>query len=317
MNSSEFFAWNASGVKTVSITNQGSASFLGEIRTAPSGARITVNPGGTAPSEMRFYPANNTLGKYVSLFTSDIPGQAPGYSLVYLKGDRYTGLAGEAVLRMWYYEAAFGWFDSTADLLSSTESAVYARQYSAGMNGSRLLFVAHGLRDQPVHEFAFTTDSSTQGVGLGQFFRDSDNAFIMACPAKGSALCLQGNWVYAVAAGNTSLHVGFTASTVTQSSGVGTKTNISDIDHDVLSILDSAPSKRWQYRHDHGPRPKPKPLRRQKLLEDGKPVVEEFDIEPFESGLPVHTHWGPMAEDLPEGVRIYTPAEPDLPPPPT
>jgi hypothetical protein len=313
MNSSEFFAWDTNGVKTVSITNQGAASFLGEIRTATTGARIVINPGGLAPAEMRFYPTNNTLGKYVSLFTSDIPGQAPGYSLVYLKGDRFSGLAGEAVLRMWYYEAAFGWFDSTADLLSSTESAVYARQYSAGMNGSRLLFVAHGLRDQPVHEFAFTTDSGTQGVGLGQFFRDSDNAFIMACPAKGSAICLQGNWIYAVAAGNTSLHVGFTASTVTQSSGIATKTNIADIDHDVLAVLESAPSKRWQYRADHQPSPKPKPLRRHKLLENGEPTTELIDIEPFESGLPIHTHWGPMAEDLPEGVRIYTPADPDQP----
>lgn len=312
MNSSEFFAWNAAGVKTVSITNAGAVSVLGEIKTGTANARIVMNPGGTAPSEIRFYPANNTLGKYVSLFTSDIPGQAPGYSLTYIKGDRFSGLSGEAVLRMWYYEAAFGWFDSTADLLSSTESAVYARQYSAGMNGSRLLFIAHGLRDSPVHEFAFTTNSGTQGLGLGQMFRDADNAFVLACPAKGSALCFQGNWLFAVSAGNTSTHIGFTAATVTQSSGEAVKTNISDIDHDVLDILERVPSKRWQYTVDHQPVPKPKPLRRQKLDKDGTPVFELIDVNPPERD-DIHTHWGPMADDLPEGVRIYTPAYPDQP----
>jgi hypothetical protein len=313
MSSAELYAWNAAGTKTFQVTNAGAVSILGEIKTAASGARMVINPGGTAPAEMRLYPANGTLGKYVSIFTSDIPGGVPGYSLTYIKGDRYTGLGGEAVLRMWYYEAAFGWFDSTADLLSSTESAVYARQYSAGMNGSRLLFVAHGLRDQPVHEFAFTTDSGTQSIGLGQMFKDANDAFILACPAKGSALCWQSNWLYAVSAGNTSTHIGFTASTVTQSSGIETKTNITDIAEDVLALLDGAPAKRWEYRRDHDARPKPKPLHRQRLDKDGKTVTDVIDVQVEETGLPIQRHYGPMAEDLPEGVRVYTPAEPTAP----
>lgn len=313
LNGSEFFAYRPDGTKTVSITNAGAASLLGEIRTATTGARILINPAGSAPSEIRFYPTNNSLGKYVSLFTSDIPGGAAGYSLVYLKGDRYAGLPGEAVLRMWYYEAAFGWFDSTADLLSSTESAVYARMYSAGMNSSRLLFIAHGLRDQPVHEFAFTTNVATQGVGLGQMFKDASDAFILACPAKGSALCFQGNWLYAVAAGNTLNHIGFTAQTVTQSSGSSVKTNIEPIDHDVLEVLAGAPARKWEYAADHRPRPKPLPMRRQKFDRTGKPTVEVIDIEPHDNGLPIQRHYGPMAEDLPEGIRVYTPADPTAP----
>jgi len=312
MNSSEFFAYNSGGTKTVSITNAGAASLLGEIRTAASGARIVVNPAGTAPTEMRFYPANSSLGKYISLFTTDVPGW-PGYSLVYLKGDRYTGLSGEGVLRMWHYEAAFGWFDSTAGLLTDTESSVYARQYSAGMNGSRLLFVAHGLRDSPWHEFAFTTDSITQSTGMGRFFRDGDNAFIMACPAKGSALCLQGNWVFAVSAGNTANHVGFTALTVTQSSGQAVKTNISDIDHDVLAVLEAAPSRRWEYTQDHQPVPKSPPIRRHKLTPGGAPTTEVIEIDTPDNGLPIQGHFGPMAEDLPAGVRVYTPQDPSAP----
>lgn len=311
-NSAEFYAYNSGGTKTVSITNAGAASLLGEIRTAATGARMIINPGGTSPTEMRFYPSNSSLGKYISLFTTDVPG-FPGYSLVYLKGDRYTGLAGEGVLRMWHYEASLGWFDSTADILSSEESAVYAQQYSAGMNSSRLLFIAHGLRDSPVHEFAFTTDSGTMGTGMGRFFRDGDNAFIMACPAKGSALCLQGNWVYAVSAGNTSVHVGFTASVVTQSSGQAVKTNITDIAHDVLAVLEATPAKQWEYTADHGPRPKPAPMRRQKRNPVGPPTVELIEIEQEPPRIPIQHHYGPMADDLPAGVRVYTPAEPSAP----
>jgi hypothetical protein len=144
-------------------------------------------------------------------------------------------------------------------------------------------------------------------------FRDADNAFILACPAKGSALAFQTNWLYAVAAGNTSLHVGFTASTVTQSSGIETKTNIDDIVDDVLGVLDAAPAKRWEYRRDHETRAKPKPLHRQRLDKDGKTVTDVIDVQVEESGLPIQRHYGPMAEDLPEGVRVYTPAEPTAP----
>lgn len=310
-NTSELFAYNAGGTKTFQVTNAGAVSILGEIKTAVSGARMVINPGGSAPTEMRFYPANASLSKYASLFSTDVPGWA-GYTLVYLKGDRATGLAGEGVLRMWWYEASFGWFDSTADILSAEESAVYAQQYSAGMNGSRLQFIAHGLRDSPVHEFAFTTDSGTIGVGLGQFFRDSDNAFIMACPAKGSAICLQGNWIFAVSAGNTSVHVGFTASTVTQSSGIATKTNIGDIDDDVLSILDSAPAKRWEYINDHKPHPKARKTRARRTgpLKTGQSptVIVELPTPPDKA---VHRRYGPMAEDLPAGVTIPDPTNPD------
>lgn len=313
MNSSEFFAFNSGGTKTVSITNAGAASLLGEIKTAASGARMVLNPGGIAPTEMRFYPANATLGKYVSLFSSDVPGYA-GYSLTYLKGDRYAGLAGEAVLRMWWYEAAFGWFDSTADLLSVTESAVYARQYSAGMNSSRLLFLAHGLRDSPYIEFGWTTSSATQSIGLGRMKKDSGDAFIIGCPAKGSAFAFQQNWIYAVAEGDTFTHIGFTAATVTQSSGESVKTNIIDIEHDVLEVLENAPAKQWEYTRDHQPQPQPDPVRVRKLKpKRGEDPDDIIPVKLEKRTLPIQKHFGPMAEDLPEGVRVYTPVEPGKP----
>jgi hypothetical protein len=314
MNSAEFFAYRADGTKTVSITNAGAASFLGEIRTAPSGARIIINPGGTAPSEMRFFPQNGSLGKYISLFTSDIPGQAPGYSLVYLKGDRYAGLPGEAVLRMWYYEASFGWFDASSDILSDEESAFYARMYSCGINSSTILHTAHGLRSAPYHEFAFEfTDVTT---GMGRMKRDTNfNAFVIGCPAKGSAISFHSNHVYAVAEGNPGTHIGFTALTLTQSSGAASKTNIGDIDTDVLAILDNAPSKRWEYRSDHEPRAKPAPVRRRKRRKPGDPPgsapgedeLVEVVLEPIRGGI--HRHWGPLAENLPEGVIIPSPTD--------
>jgi hypothetical protein len=314
MNSSELFAFNSSAVKTFQVTNAGAVSILGEIKTGITGARIVINPSGTAPTEIRFYPANNTLGKFISLFTADVPGYA-GYSLTYLKGDRQAGLSGEAVLRMWWYEAAFGWFDSTAGLLVDTESAVYARQYSAGMNSSRLLFIAHGLRDVPYHEFAFTTSSATIDVGLGRMKKDSGDAFIIGCPAKGSAFAFQVNWIYAVAEGNTSLHVGFTADTVTQSSGVAKKTNIKDISVDVLDVLERAPSRQWEYIADHLPRGEPDPVRLRRS--DPGPGEHPDVLVPvrLESSplVGVRHHFGPMAEDLPVGVRVYTPRDPTEP----
>lgn len=311
MSSAEFFAFNSGGTKTVSITNAGAVSVQGEIKTGTSGARIVLNPGGTAPTEMRFYPASATLGKYISLFTADVPGST-GYSLAYYKGDRFTGNPGEACLRMWYYEACLGWFDTTSDILSNAESVVYAREYSSGMNGSRTLFVAHGLRDSPWHEFAWTNDSGTQSVGLGRFFKDSLDAFIVSCPAKGSALCFQGNWLFAVSAGNTNTHIGLTAATLTQDSGVQTKTNIEDLSFDPLVVLEGAPCKQWEYRADHEPRPQPAPLRRHEYdrHREGPAVLREYpiELEPLPDHMKrVRKHFGPMAEDLPEGVRVYGP----------
>lgn len=313
-NASEFFAWNAGGTKTVSITNAGAVSILGEIKTAVSGARVVVNPGGTAPTEIRFYPANASLAKYISLFTTDVPGW-PGYSLVYLKGDRYTGLSGEAVLRMWWYEASFGWFDSTADILSSEESAVYAQQYSAGMNSSRLQFIAHGLRDTPTHDFAWTTDSGTMGIGMGSMKKDSLDAFVIGCPAKGTAFAFQAGTIYAVSWGNTLVHANFTAATVTQSSGVATKTNIENIDDlDVLAILEAAPTKRWEYRRDHEQPADPTTFRTRKPghLKKGDTIDVEVTI-PAPPTRPIHKHYGPMAEDLPAGVVIPDTIDPTSP----
>jgi hypothetical protein len=313
MSSAELYAWNAAGIKTFQVTNAGAVSILGEIKTAASGARIVVNPGGTAPTEMRFYPANATLGKYISLFTTDSPLGPPGMGLVFLKGDRATGLAGEAVLRMWWYEASLGWFDSAADILSAEESAVYAQQYSAGMNSSRLQFIAHGLRDTPTHDFAWTTDVGTMPVGLGSMKKDPLDAFVLGCPAKGSALVFQGNWLYATSWGNTLTHIGFTASTVTQSSGTTSKTAIEDIPDDIFAILEGAPSKRWEYRADPD-RGVPHKLRTRKpgRLKKGDNPTAEIEI-PVPDPLPVQKHYGPMAEDLPPGVIVTDPARPDMP----
>jgi hypothetical protein len=310
-NASEFFAYRADGTKTVQITNAGAASFLGEIRTNTANARIVMNPGGTAPAEMRFYPANNSLGKYISLFTSDIPGQAPGYSLVYLKGDRYAGLPGEAAIRMWYYEASFGWFDATADILSAEESAFYARMYSCGINSSTILHTAHGLRSAAYHEFAFQLTGTTT-TGMGRMRRDADNAFMIGCPAKGSAFAFQVGWIYAVAEGDSFDHIGFTAQTVTQSSGRAKKTNIGAIDSDVLAVLDAAPAHRWEYQQDHRQRPQPQPVRRRKPRQDGEdqdPKDELIAVELEPNPRPMHRRWGPMAEDLPDGVVITDPRD--------
>lgn len=305
LNSAEFFAYKSDGTKTVSITNAGAASFLGEIRTATSGARMIINPGGTAPAEMRFYPVNGSLGKYISLFTSDIPGQAPGYSLMYIKGDRYAGLPGEAAIRMWYYEASFGWFDAAADILSAEESAFYARMYSCGINSSTILHTAHGLRSSPYHEFAFQLTGSTT-LGMGRMKRDADNAFVIGCPAKGSAFAFQVGWIYAVAEGNTLNHIGFTAQTVTQSSGRARKTNIGPVQDDVLAVLERAPSHRWEYTQDHQPRPAPDPVRRRRGKTDQDELVA---VELEDNPRPVHRRWGPMAEDLPDGVVITDPRD--------
>lgn len=311
LNSAEFFAYRSDGTKTVSVTNAGAASFLGEIRTAPSGARMVINPGGTSPAEMRFYPANGSLGKYISVFTSDIPGQAPGYSLMYIKGDRYSGLPGEAVMRMWYYEASFGWFDAAADILSAEESAFYARMYSCGINSSTILHTAHGLRSAAYHEFAFQLTGSTT-LGMGRMRRDSDNAFMIGCPAKGSAFAFQVGWIYAVAEGDSFDHIGFTAQTVTQSSGRAVKTNIGDVEGDVLAVLDAAPAKRWEYRQDHRDRPAPEPVRRRRERRDRDDPAAEDELIPVElepNPRPLHRRWGPMAEDLPEGVVITDPRD--------
>lgn len=314
MNSSEFFAYNAGGTKTVSVTNAGAVSILGEIKTAVSGARMVINPSGTAPTEMRFYPANASLSKYASLFSTDVPGW-PGYTLVYLKGDRGSGLSGESVLRMWWYEASFGWFDATADILSSEESAVYAQQYSAGMNSSRLQFIAHGLRDTPTHDFAWTTDSGTMGIGMGSMKKDSLDAFIIGCPAKGTAFAFQSSTIYAVTWGNTLVHANFTAATVTQSSGIATKTNIEDVDDlDVLAILDAAPTKRWEYLRDHQPPATPTRFRTRKpgTVKKGEDIDVEVVI-PAPPAQPIHKHYGPMAEDLPAGVVIPDAIDPQSP----
>jgi hypothetical protein len=133
----------------------------------------------------------------------------------------------------------------------------------------------------------------------------------MGHPAKGSAFAFQQNHIYAVAWGQTTTHIGFTAATLTQSSGRAAKTNVTDITDDVLAILDGAPAQRWEYRTDLQDRPAPAPIRRLKRRRDqGSDPAEVEVIEiPATPAPPKHRRWGPMAEDLPDGVIIPSPVD--------
>ena len=54
-----FRAYSGS-TQTVNITSSGNATIQGELRSAPSGRRIVVNPAGSTDPEIKFYPSSGT-----------------------------------------------------------------------------------------------------------------------------------------------------------------------------------------------------------------------------------------------------------------
>ncbi|MFG1683489.1 hypothetical protein ACGFNP_25195 [Nonomuraea sp. NPDC049269] len=61
-----FQAFNGSGVQTVNITSSGTATIIGEIRSADTGRRAVFNPSGAGNPEIRFYPQTGTKYAYVT-----------------------------------------------------------------------------------------------------------------------------------------------------------------------------------------------------------------------------------------------------------
>ena len=58
-DASGFRAYSGS-TQTVNITSSGNATIQGELRSAPSGRRIVVNPAGSTDPEIKFYPSSGT-----------------------------------------------------------------------------------------------------------------------------------------------------------------------------------------------------------------------------------------------------------------
>jgi hypothetical protein len=95
----------------------GSAYFMGEIVTAPTGARIVMNPGGTFPAEARFYQGTTIYG---SIYADPAPG---GTAAIIIEGSGTNrGRSG-----VYPAEAFTSYYNGTTGKVPSATSCLFDR----------------------------------------------------------------------------------------------------------------------------------------------------------------------------------------------
>jgi len=265
----------------------GAALLIGEIRTAPSGARIILNPGGVQPDRIQFWP--------------DAAGGSVDYAYIdsFPEGDVDTGIlmqaSGGAATRVgtiWLRKAyaALGIADNTLAVNShfyaepnfvrcrSATVDLIVDQSLTALNGTRrVVMLNYNTSGQPVPSSALYYITAT-----------ANQYPMMFSPPSGAGLIWDGAGYIACVNGNTTTYdrIPIEASQFRVGSDSRMKKNVSDFDWSALDTIRDNPAKKWK-RRSPGVRSIP----------DDDPMFTPPTPLP-----PSHDPWhfGPMADNLPE-----------------
>ncbi len=86
-DSTSFRMYNSAGVQTIGLVPGGVSFITGEFRTALSGQRMVMNPGGSVPDEIRVYPSAS--GDYARIMARTAP--LDGSAAILIDGGAATG----------------------------------------------------------------------------------------------------------------------------------------------------------------------------------------------------------------------------------
>lgn len=260
--------YNSAGVNTINFNGfTGGALVTGEYRTAMTGERFVINPGGANPDEIRFYPSSSNQYGYMQVVTSysDVYGYQPGVQFKAHSG-RGDGYAGQLAVFPDYASLSWGaTYVQTTPLLVGFAAPRFHfginTNLGVGDNTWRLgLTDSDGFDDTTVIEYHLNVPGEP---GWRSVWFNSGIRF-------GS------NHVGAVNAASNG-YVPMRASAFPVSSLRSTKQDIADLDYDggALGALRRAPVQKWRR------------------------ITEVNDL-----GDDAMVHIGPMVDDLPPELAI-------------
>lgn len=268
-NADGFFAFDALDIQTVRVSADGSAMFMGEFATRDQGERILFNPGGLAPTDMRFYP-NTGVDNFTRIIAGTLmDGFGTEHSRLTMVGDRHTSDIGEPVLEFLGPRGELAW----KDWLEMDEGTVFSRiwvdRFSAQMSSSEINL---NLEEHDVVSpdnrlnINFTADNARF---LRFFLSTSDRVVI-----QGTRELVFFSSGLASRSGSDGSYAEMYASAFIVNSSFEGKTDFREFAEEILDIFDAAPARLWRFR-------------RRSDTPGGGDIIDP------------RVHAGPVAEDLP------------------
>jgi hypothetical protein len=284
--------YNTAGSQTVQLN--GTTNWIqGEIRTALTGARISINPGGSLPDTIRLYDTGGS--GYSEITVSTVSGQ----SRLNLRSSTTRSDGQRAEISVWPDQAALTWGNLTGKITSQIKldiNTIYAYAPTVNISADRRSTVdSFGYRISLFH--TGTGGNLIDNSLIEVRVKTGDEAWIVA-PNRDVGLVFGSNEIF-ISNGPGNSVARLTCSVLTEQSSESTKTDIRDIEINPLAAVKQARPK--QYRSKNPDRNDPARVRfgRPALrLDDGTITPPEEIIPPAPGEQPLR--YGPTAEQLAE-----------------
>lgn len=264
----------------------GSALLVGEIRTAQSGSRIIMNPGGTQPDRIQFWP-DAAGGSVDHAYIDSFPDGAVDTGITMQSSGGQSTRVGTIWLRKAY--AALGIADNSLTVnshfyaepnfvrcRSATVDLICDQSLSPLGGPRRVALINYNTSGQPISNTSIYYTTAT-----------ANQIPILFSPPFGTGIIWDSGGFLAVVDGNTSTfdRRPIEASLFRQISDSRMKRDISDFGWSALHTVVNSPAKKWK-RHSLGVRtvPHDDPM----FIPENVPTSQE---NPWA--------FGPMADDLP------------------
>jgi hypothetical protein len=273
----------------------GSALLIGEIRSAASGTRIIINPGGNQPDRIQFWP-DAAGGSVDYAYIDSFPEGAVDTGITMQASGGATNRVGTIWLRRAY--AALGIADNGLVANShfyAEPNFVRCRSATVDLIVDQAVAPLNGPRRVAILNYN-TSGQPVVNSGIYYITATANQYPMLFSPPFGVGIIWDGAGYIAFVNGNTSTYdrVPIEASQFRLASDSRMKSNVSDFEWSALDTIQQSPAKKWK-RKNMGVRTAPRddPM-------FASATTRSLREEPW--------LFGPMADDLPPDL-IHTDAD--------
>lgn len=237
-DSTSFRQYNSSGQQTLGLVPGGISFITGEFRTALTGQRIVVNPGGSLPDTIEIYPSGS--GDRARIMARTAPGD--GSAAVLIDGGAASSTA----------RGRLGAYKSEAFVSFVTGDA--GGDTSAGYSRTALSCSTNVINAWAQTQFSIDKYSGSSRVSASRFrfewVTNSGSTFPVLLSEWNSGLKFDNGNLVATGTGND--WIPFHCSTLVEHSSIVTKQDIVDVaaHFDPDAVIAEAPGYGWRYRDD-------------------------------------------------------------------
>jgi hypothetical protein len=239
-DSTSFRQYNASNQQTLAFVPGGVSFMTGEFRTALTGQRLVLNPGGSTPDEVRIYPTGG--GDFARINARTAP--ADGSAAIIIDGGA-SGGNGRGRFAAYKAEAAVGWVvnDTGGDIENGySRTAVSCSQNVVGAWAQTQLYFDRysGSTRQPASRYVFKWTSGDAGSNVPTLVSENNSGIKLDAGAVGIVNSAGNGYVPCV------------GTSFTEVSSQEAKQDIMDLRAvlDPLAVIRQARAYRWRYRDE-------------------------------------------------------------------